>query len=82
MAEAKPTPNAEVEIEVCERAFDYAFAYDSNGVRRRYPKYHASVKGEKAWACGASRNEAIGDLILHHPELFGVKITFLTDQIR
>ena len=69
-----------VEIEVCERLMDYWIDY-TNG--RRMPKYHAQIKGEPGvWACGRTRAEAVGDLIVHHLERFGItSITELAGQL-
>lgn len=58
-----------ITIEVCERLMDS-------------PNYHAQLKAGKVWGCGKSKAEAIGDLIIHNPELFGVVVTDLGKQPR
>jgi hypothetical protein len=75
-----------VEIEVCERLMDYSWrtVADANGraVSERHPKYHAQIKGRTgAWACGESRDEAVGNLIRTHPEEFGVSLTYLEGKL-
>lgn len=38
----------------------------------------AGVKG--AWGCGPSTKAAIGDLILAHPQMFGIKIKAVQEE--
>lgn len=65
-----------VEIEVCERLMDAWYDYDDGGKRR--PKYHAQIKDQPGrWACGKTPDEAIGNLVTRHPELFGLTIATL-----
>lgn len=64
-----------IQIEVCERMNDRTF--DSK------PKYHACIKDKPGvWSCGASRTEAIGDLIQSHPEIFNLEIVHLKKMRR
>ncbi len=72
------------QIEVCERLMDHCFVpveRDGRLVMERRPKYHAKVVGSNEWACGESREEAIGQLILCHPEVFGIKIEYLEGKL-
>ncbi len=66
--------DATTTVEVCHRLMDRK----SDG----QPKYHASIRGMKAWAAGNTPNEAIGDLVRCHPELFGVKVEYLKGESR
>lgn len=55
---AKP-PDAPIVIEVTKRSADY----------------HACIKGRPGvWAAGRNMDEAIGDLIRHHSEQFGITV--------
>jgi len=66
-------------LEVCERTMDYWI----NERGQRMPKFHVQVKGKAGcWACGRSVAEAIGDLIQHHPESFGIKTKILGKMAR
>ena len=64
-----------IEIEVSERLGDYWIDYQNGGVQR--PKYHVQPKGGGPWACGRTRDEAIGQLVRYNPELFNVTISEL-----
>jgi hypothetical protein len=71
-----------VEIEVCQRLMDRRHVPEIRDGKvvgmREEPKYHAQIKGEPGiWAAGDSPDDAIGDLIAHHPERFGIKVTYL-----
>ncbi len=78
-----------IEIEVCERAMDYhlvpkrdedgRIAVSRGGVDMvRAPKYHAQIAGKPGyWSCGTSLDDAVGNLIGGHPEIFGVTVTYL-----
>ena len=52
-----------VVIEVCERLRDYWIDYKDGGKHK--PKYHAQLP-DGNWACGRTRQEAIGDLVSHN----------------
>lgn len=80
-------------IEVCERLMDawLDIIYDEKSGRYqtvRRPKYHALLviegakEGKGPWGSGTSPAEAIGDLIMSHPEKFGIEITDLGRQAR
>ncbi|MBT5808190.1 hypothetical protein HOI18_02840 [Candidatus Uhrbacteria bacterium] len=44
-------------------------------VTKRQSDYHVCVDGQPGiWACGRTTNEAIGNLISHHSEVFGITI--------
>ena len=43
-------------------------------ITQRSADYKAQLRGSAAWGCGKEPAAAIGDLVLSHPELFGVKI--------
>lgn len=43
-------------------------------ITNRGDDYHAQLDGTKAWGCGDSVSEAIGDLVRSHPERFGIAI--------
>lgn len=65
-------------IELCERTMDrhYATVADANGqaVQEPRPNYHAQVQGQPGiWAAGRTPQEALGDLVRCHPEVFGVQ---------
>jgi len=71
-----------VEIEVCQRLMDrrHVPEFDGKGGYRMVeaPKYHAQIKDRSGvWAAGDNIDDAIGNLIRHHPEEFGVKVTLL-----
>jgi len=38
------------------------------------PNFQAKLVGRKEWAAGKTPIEAIGDLVLSHPEVFGAKV--------
>jgi hypothetical protein len=62
---------ATVEIEVSERPMDHWI--DPLGNHR--PMYEARIKGKPGyWGCGRSPHSAIGDLVYHHQEAFGVSV--------
>ncbi len=43
-------------------------------LRKRTNDIHASLNGQPGiWGCGRSDREAIGDLVLSHPEKFGIQ---------
>ena len=68
-----------ITVEISERLLDYWV--DDEGQRR--PKYHAQIKNESGyWACGCSPQEAIGDLIMSHPERFDVTIANIGEAAR
>lgn len=49
-------------------------------VTDRGTDYHACLDGEPAcWAAGKTPYEAIGDLVVHHPERFGVDVSPLRE---
>ena len=44
-------------------------------VTKRMADFHACIDGELGlWGCGKSVDEAIGSLVLNHPEMFDVNI--------
>lgn len=44
-------------------------------IRKREDDYHAQLKNvPEIWGCGESSISAIGDLIVTHPEEFGIEI--------
>jgi hypothetical protein len=54
-----------VEIEICERMGET-------------PKYHAQIKNTPGvWGCGNNRLDALGNVIIYHPEKFNVNIMHL-----
>lgn len=64
--------DVQVTIEVCERLMDR----QPNG----NPMYHAKAvigSHDGPWGSGRTRDEAIGSLVLSHPELFGIDIKVL-----
>lgn len=70
------------EIEVCERLCDHTYRYEKSSTGGiayvQAPKYHACLKGNTGvWAAGVSPYEAIGDLVCHHPEAFGIEVSHL-----
>lgn len=76
-APSQPARKPRVEIEASERAADYWI--DSGGARRK--KFHAQVKGSPGyWDCGRSVAEAVGNLVLSHPEQFGAKVVYVGAQ--
>ena len=57
-------------IEICERSMDRT--WDNK------PKYHAQIKGMGGyWGCGITREDAIGALIMNHPEKFNIELKHL-----
>lgn len=76
-----------IKIEVCERLSDYGHDYRRNLETSEIeyvvvPKYHAQLEGNGGvWACGLTPYAAIGDLILHHPEIFGVEVEILPGKL-
>lgn len=43
--------------------------------KKRTSDIHVQLAGKPGiWACGKNLHEAIGDLVMHHPERFGVVI--------
>jgi hypothetical protein len=71
--ESKPAPKELIVIEVCKRSGDWTLAGD--------PRYHAQIKGSKAWAAGDTFYEAIGDLVNHNEET-GIVVKYLNDISR
>ena len=66
-----------IAIEVCEREQERRMEY-RNGVSIEHRQYHAQVKDRpEMWSCGDNRQEAIGNLISDHRELFDVEINYL-----
>jgi hypothetical protein len=62
------------QIETCERLMDYWT--DAKG--QRQPKYHAQIKDQPGyWACGRSREDAVGELIRSHPKKFGINLVHI-----
>jgi len=62
------------EIEVFE--WSGHFWMDHEGNER--PKFRAQIKDRpNCWSCGKCPEEAVGDLITHHPEKFGMKVIYL-----
>ena len=44
-------------------------------ITKRSDDYHACLKGKPCiWGCGKTVVEAIGQLMLAHPEIFGLEI--------
>jgi hypothetical protein len=43
-------------------------------VKKRGADWHAQIEGKAEWASGKSHIEAIGDLVLSHPDQFGVEV--------
>jgi hypothetical protein len=41
-----------------------------------YSQFQAKIKGGRWWGCGNTRKEAIGDLLMSHPEKFGIEIDY------
>jgi hypothetical protein len=74
-------------LEVCERLMDWVEVPVYNEQLRDYrlqrrPKYHAQLEGKPSrWGCGVSRDEAIGRLVRAHPEMFGLKVTYLEGKL-
>lgn len=73
-------------IEVCEREMDCRWVEkigaDNNGRATtqmiRVPKYHAQLKDNPGiWACGDTPDDAVGDLIRHHPTNFNITTVYL-----
>lgn len=83
-----------IEIEVCKRLMDWKLAPKLNPaggfiiehghvVMEKQPTYHACIKGEPGlWDCGATFDEAIGNLIRTHAERFGIKVSDVGRQSR
>jgi hypothetical protein len=68
-------------LEICERLMDYHIEYTSEGSVKA-PKYHAQFKGKPGyWGCGRTRAEAVGNLVMSHPALFGVVLSFLEGKL-
>lgn len=52
-------------------------------VHKRSDDYHACLEGDsRVWSCGSTTNDAIGDLVRCHPEVFGIRVTVLEPQDR
>lgn len=74
-------------IEVCERLMDWEEVPVYNEQLRDYrlerrPKYHAQLENKPGlWGTGTSRDEAIGRLVRAHPEMFGIKVTYLEGKL-
>ena len=69
-----------VVIEVCERAGDFytrvEWVDEATGYREiQRPRFRALIRGTTGqWSAGDNRDEAVGNLVRCHPELFGVEI--------
>lgn len=77
---------AAIVIEVCERPMDHGTRVvadkDGKAIQERCPAYQAHIKSAPGtWDRGLSREEAIGNLIRSHPELFGVQIVDLDAEL-
>jgi len=72
----KIPPNDEkIEIEVCERSKDDGKGGRSLFLKQHTAAYHAQIASVPGfWGCGNSPDEAIGNLIKTHPEMFGLEL--------
>jgi hypothetical protein len=43
-------------------------------VTRRFADFHVELEGTNKWAAGKNHYEAIGDLVVHHSEAFGITV--------
>lgn len=51
---------------------------DTIVIKRRQNDYKAYIKyRSEIWGCGKNRSEAVGDLVLSHPEIFIMKAEYI-----
>lgn len=68
-----------MQIQVYERHGDTRLVY-KNGKLEEAPVYHTQIVGTKLWGTGISPQAAVGDLIMAHPEQFGINAIEYIDK--